>query len=90
MDVAAEELKKRESMFNLAGQEAAAYIAAYQKESGKQYSQTLKEFIADNAERLSEDDALQLFILVCSASGCIQEAQKQARDIENKMKCGDL
>ena len=77
-------------MFNLAGQEAAAYIAAYQKESGKQYSQTLKEFIADNAERLSEDDALQLFILVCSASGCMQEAQKQARDIENKIKCGNL
>ena len=83
MGVAVEELKKRESMFNLAGQEAAAYIAAYQKESGKQYSQTLKDFIAANADRLSEDDALQLFILVCSASGCMQEAKKQARDIIN-------
>ena len=75
-------------MFNLAGQEAAACIAAYQKESGKRYSQTLKEFIADNAERLSEDDALQLFILVCSASGCMQQAQKQARDIEKKLSAG--
>ena len=77
-------------MFDLDGQEAAVYIAAYQKERGKPYAQTLKEFIAANADRLSEDDALQLFILVCSTDGCLQEAKKKASAIKNEPDGRDL
>lgn len=77
-------------MFDLDGQESAVYIAAYQKEKSKPYAQTLKEFIAANADRLSEDDALQLFILVCSTDGCLQEAKKQASAIKKEINLKDL
>ena len=68
-------------MFDLEGKEAAVTLAVYQKETGTPYTQTLKDFITANAEKLSEDDALLLLIFACSTAGCIQEAKRQAADI---------
>lgn len=68
-------------MFDLEGKDAAVTLAVYQKEMGKPYTQTLKDFITANAEKLSEDDVLLLLIFACSTAGCVQEAKRQASDI---------
>ena len=70
-------------MFDLEGKDAAITLAVYQKETGKPYTQTLKDFITSNAEKFSEDDALLLLIFACSTAGCVQEAKRQAADIIN-------
>ena len=70
-------------MFDLEGKEVAVTLAVYQKETGKAYTQTLRDFITTNAEKLSEDDALLLLIFACSTAGCVQEAKRQAADIIN-------
>ena len=72
-------------MFDLEGKEAAVTLAVYQKEMGKPYTQTLKDFITANAEKLSEDDALLLLIFACSVPACVQEANRQAADIINRV-----
>ena len=38
-------------MFDLEGKDAAVTLAVYQKEMGKPYTQTLKDFITANAEK---------------------------------------
>ncbi len=68
-------------MLNLVGKKNAITIAVYENQYGKSYNETLKDFINENANRLSEDESLQLLIFACSAKNCIKIANKKVKKI---------